>query len=73
MRSNLLKTIVAISSASVAAAATVCNGYAELCSKPYSSVSVVGAHNSYTNSPTNLAANQDYDGARCLFTAVSQN
>jgi len=61
--------------------ATVCNGYSEYCSKLYSNVTVVGAHNSYTASNTNLAANQDYgvtqqltDGIRLLQNQVhSQN
>lgn len=36
----------------------------QYCSMLYSNVTVVGAHNSYTASNTNLAANQDYGGAQ---------
>ncbi|KAG9028284.1 hypothetical protein FRB95_006617 [Tulasnella sp. JGI-2019a] len=64
-------------SAGSAAAATVCNGYSEYCSMLYSNVTVVGAHNSYTSSNTNLAASQDYgvtqqltDGVRLLQNQV---
>ncbi|KIO29327.1 hypothetical protein M407DRAFT_21547, partial [Tulasnella calospora MUT 4182] len=63
--------------AAAASAATVCNGDASLCTKKFSDVSVVGAHNSYTASNTNLAANQDYgvtqqltDGVRMLQNQV---
>ncbi|KAG8881926.1 hypothetical protein FRB97_008884 [Tulasnella sp. 331] len=66
-----------VASAGSAAAATVCNGYSEYCSMIYSNVTVVGAHNSYTASNTNLAANQDYgvtqqltDGVRLLQNQV---
>jgi len=69
--------LLALSSAGPAAAATVCNGYAEYCDRLYSNVTVVGAHNSYTASNTNLAANQDYgvvqqltDGVRLLQNQV---
>lgn len=34
----------------------------QYCSMLYSNITVVGAHNSYTASNTNLAANQDYGG-----------
>jgi len=71
------RLLVALSSAGLSTAATVCNGYPELCSKLYPDVSVVGAHNSYTASNTNLAANQDYgvtqqltDGVRLLQNQV---
>lgn len=33
--------------ASTALAADICNGHAELCERPYSSVTFMGAHNSY--------------------------
>lgn len=63
--------------AAAASAATVCNGDASLCTKKFSDVSVVGTHNSYTASNTNLAANQDYgvtqqltDGVRLLQNQV---
>lgn len=38
---------------------TVCNGYAELCSRKYSNVTMVGAHNSPFVQRNNLAANQN--------------
>ncbi|CAK7216324.1 hypothetical protein SCUCBS95973_002774 [Sporothrix curviconia] len=52
---------------------TVCNGHAELCSRKYSNVSMVGAHNSPFVVPNNLASNQYFkvtqqldDGIRFL-------
>ncbi|KAK0565027.1 hypothetical protein OC844_001426 [Tilletia horrida] len=39
--------------------ATVCNGFAELCSRSFANFTVIGTHDSYAISPTNLAANQD--------------
>ncbi|CAG8569907.1 7270_t:CDS:2, partial [Cetraspora pellucida] len=57
----------------------VCNGYAELCNKPYSSVSFVATHNSYAYG-TAIAANQYYnistqlnDGVRVFLLAVLKN
>ncbi|KAG8906086.1 hypothetical protein FRB99_007610 [Tulasnella sp. 403] len=77
MRYYPLLALLALSYPSVSQAATVCNGYAELCSKAFNDVTVVGAHNSYTASNTNLAANQDYgvtqqltDGVRLLQNQV---
>jgi len=78
MRYSLIPpAFLAISSASSAVAATICNGYSDLCTKAFPDVSVVGAHNSYTASNTNLAANQDYgvtqqltDGVRLLQNQV---
>jgi len=78
MRYSLLPSaLLALSAASSSTAATICNGYSELCTKLYSDVSIVGAHNSYTASNTNLAANQDYgvtqqltDGVRMLQNQV---
>lgn len=54
--------------------ANTCNGHSELCSKKYSNVTFVGAHNSYSvGSTDNAAANQDVpvttqlnDGVRLL-------
>ncbi|GJN89687.1 hypothetical protein Rhopal_002674-T1 [Rhodotorula paludigena] len=50
-----------------------CNGYEEFCSRSYSNVSVVGAHNSYGVRAGSLSANQNYtvatqldDGIRLL-------
>ncbi|KAM0788845.1 hypothetical protein ACM66B_002930 [Microbotryomycetes sp. NB124-2] len=43
-----------------AVAQSQCNGYSEFCSRQYSKVSVIGAHNSYAVSPGNIAANQNY-------------
>lgn len=41
-------------------AATICNGQASFCSRSYSNVSVIGAHDSYAVGAGNLAANQNY-------------
>jgi len=53
--------------------ATVCNGYAEFCTRSFGNVSFVGAHDSYAIGVNNLAANQDQsvtqqlkDGIRML-------
>ncbi|KAF9157470.1 hypothetical protein DFQ26_008705 [Actinomortierella ambigua] len=44
------------------AQAQVCNGYAELCTKPYNQVTYATTHNAYAFSPPGaLAANQDND------------
>ncbi|GAA5970538.1 hypothetical protein JCM11641_007345 [Rhodosporidiobolus odoratus] len=43
-----------------ASAQTACNGYAELCDRKYSEVSIIGAHNSYGVSAGSIAANQNY-------------
>ncbi|KAF9975632.1 hypothetical protein BGZ73_000646 [Actinomortierella ambigua] len=44
------------------AQAQACNGYAELCSKPYNQVTYATTHNAYAFSPPGaLAANQDND------------
>ncbi|BGP07212.1 hypothetical protein JCM10049v2_003043 [Rhodotorula toruloides] len=43
-----------------AAAQTACNGYSEYCSRKYSEVSIIGAHNSYAVQHGSLAANQNY-------------
>jgi len=48
-------------SASLRPRATVCNGHAELCNKPFGQVTFVGAHDSFAVGSNNLAANQDYD------------
>jgi len=54
--------LLAAALASTAALAqSTCNGHAELCSKPYSNVTYIGAHNSYSVSAGSLAANQNYD------------
>lgn len=47
--------VLALSSAAVGAAIapTVCNGHAEFCSRAYSNVSIVGAHDSYSVSAGN--------------------
>ncbi|CAD6890100.1 unnamed protein product [Tilletia controversa] len=39
--------------------ATVCNGFASNCDKKYSNFTVIGTHDSYAISASNLAANQD--------------
>ncbi|KDE02365.1 hypothetical protein MVLG_07079 [Microbotryum lychnidis-dioicae p1A1 Lamole] len=41
-------------------AASVCNGHSEFCSRSYSTVSIIGTHNSYGVSSGNVAANQNY-------------
>ncbi|KAF9581049.1 hypothetical protein BGW38_002070 [Lunasporangiospora selenospora] len=59
---------------STAEAQQACNGYAELCSKPYSEVAYATTHNAYANRPVGaLAANQNNeiptqlkDGIRAL-------
>lgn len=43
-----------------ASAQSTCNGHAELCSRLYSNVTYVGAHNSYAVDSGNIAANQNY-------------
>ncbi|QRV83114.1 hypothetical protein RhiJN_11130 [Ceratobasidium sp. AG-Ba] len=50
--------------------ATVCNGYAELCSRTYGNVTYIGAHNSYAVGSNNLAANQDYDVTQQLTDGI---
>ncbi|KAF8330418.1 PLC-like phosphodiesterase [Cantharellus anzutake] len=56
---------------------SVCNGYAELCSRTFGNVSYVGAHDSYAVAPGSISANQDYnvttqlnDGIRMLQVQV---
>lgn len=44
----------------IAANTTQCNGYESLCSKPYSNVTFLGAHNSYAVG-SSISDNQDYD------------
>ncbi|TNY21240.1 PLC-like phosphodiesterase [Rhodotorula diobovata] len=55
------------------AAQTACNGHEEFCSRSYSNVSIIGAHNSYGVRAGSIAANQNYtvetqldDGIRLL-------
>jgi len=50
-----------VSALSLQGRATTCNGHPELCSRLYSNVSFVGAHDSYAVGVNNLATNQDYD------------
>lgn len=45
---SLLLSLAALATAAAAATPTVCNGHAEFCSRSYSNVSVVGAHDSYS-------------------------
>ncbi|RIB18700.1 PLC-like phosphodiesterase [Gigaspora rosea] len=59
--------------------AQLCNGYAELCNKSYSSVSFVATHNSYAYG-ANVAATQNYDiptqlkdGVRAFLLAALSN
>jgi len=51
-------------------AATVCNGYAELCGRGYGNITYVGAHNSYAVGVNNPATNQDYDVTQQLNDGV---
>ncbi|ORY91589.1 PLC-like phosphodiesterase [Leucosporidium creatinivorum] len=58
---SLFKTaLVAALAFSTGAAAAACNGHEEYCTRTYSNVSVIGAHNSYGVSAGSIAANQNY-------------
>ncbi|GAA97539.1 uncharacterized protein L969DRAFT_14189 [Mixia osmundae IAM 14324] len=70
-------TLLSVLLASLARAQSVCNGHAELCSRQYSNVTYIGAHDSYavngTAGESAVAANQNYnvtvqldDGIRLL-------
>ncbi|KAI5477347.1 phospholipase C [Pseudohyphozyma bogoriensis] len=70
---SALVALSLLSLSSTVSAQTKCNGYEEFCSRSYSNVSVVGAHNSYSVSAGSIAANQNYtvttqlnDGIRML-------
>lgn len=56
----LAGSLLAVAAGCVRAQST-CNGYSELCSKLYSNVSYIGAHDSYSVQAGSLAANQNYD------------
>ncbi|KAL8290107.1 hypothetical protein RQP46_003046 [Phenoliferia psychrophenolica] len=59
-RAALLAVSTLLALASSAAAATACNGHEEYCSRTYSNVSIIGAHDSYAVGSGNIAANQNY-------------
>lgn len=65
-RSALAATLVAASVASSAHAATVCNGAASLCAKPYDQVAYATTHNAFANAPHGFVfnRNQTYDMTR---------
>ncbi|KAK9897191.1 PLC-like phosphodiesterase [Cystobasidium minutum MCA 4210] len=58
--SALAATSLLLLSGSTSAQST-CNGHAELCSRQYSNVSYIGAHNSYSVQAGSIASNQNYD------------
>ncbi|KAK4055629.1 hypothetical protein OIV83_000175 [Microbotryomycetes sp. JL201] len=59
-RSGIAAAALAALTLGGAVAQAQCNGYSEFCSRQYSKVSMIGAHNSYAISPGNIAANQNY-------------
>jgi len=79
-KGRLVQVALSLLFAGVIEAATVCNGYSELCDKSYGNVSYVGTHDSYAVGVNNLAANQDYnvtqqltDGVRMLQMQAHNN
>ncbi|KAM0747439.1 PLC-like phosphodiesterase [Meredithblackwellia eburnea MCA 4105] len=52
-------SLLALATTTVSAA-TTCNGHEEYCSRKYSNVSIIGAHDSYAVAKGSIAANQNY-------------
>ncbi|GAA6016099.1 hypothetical protein JCM10207_004443 [Rhodosporidiobolus poonsookiae] len=60
LRSLATAAVAATALLTSATAQTTCNGYSEYCSRKYSEVSIIGAHNSYGVQKGSIAANQNY-------------
>ncbi|GAO52628.1 hypothetical protein G7K_6700-t1 [Saitoella complicata NRRL Y-17804] len=77
---SFVQTIAALALASVVTAQQLCNGHASLCSRSYSNITYLGAHNSYAAVPNSVASNQLVnvttqlnDGIRLLQNQAHQN